>query len=151
MKILAIDHGTKRIGLAISDELGITAKALPVLKVKNEKQALQKILEIIEKENCEKILIGNPSGYANTKSAQSWIVQDFANSLKEKTSAEIIFWDESYSSADASRVMQRAGQRRRRGEPVDDVAAAAILQDYLDAGGSEREPGQPLEDLADQA
>lgn len=128
MKILAIDHGTKRIGLAISDELGITAKALPVLKVKNEKQALQKILEIIEKENCEKILIGNPSGYANTKSAQSWIVQDFANSLKEKTSAEIIFWDESYSSQKAEENL-----RNRAKKNIDSEASKLLLLEYLDS------------------
>lgn len=126
MKILAIDHGTKRIGLAVSDELGITARALPVLKVKNEKQALQKILEIVKSEKCEKILMGIPSGYGDNTSPQAELVHDFTKKLQSLTSIETIFWDESYSSQQAE-----ANLRNRTNKNIDSEAAKLFLLEYL--------------------
>lgn len=126
MKILAIDHGTKRIGLAVSDELGITARALPVLKVKNEKQALQKILEIVKSEKCEKILMGIPSGYGDSRSPQAELVHDFTKKLQSLTSIETIFWDESYSSQQAE-----TNLRNRTNKNIDSEAAKLFLLEYL--------------------
>lgn len=128
MKILAIDHGTKRIGLAISDELGITARPLPVINVKNKKQAIDKIANVVEVQNCQKILIGIPSGYKNIDSPQAIIIKNFVEKLKTKISVttEIILWDESYSSKEAAQNLKGKAEHK-----LDSEAAKTILLEYL--------------------
>lgn len=130
MKILAIDHGTKRIGLAVSDELGITARSLPIINVKNKKQAIDKIAEVVEAQNCQKILIGIPSGYKNIDSAQAMIVKNFTEKLRTKIppEIEITTWDESYSSKEASQNLKGSAKNR-----LDSEAAKIILLEYLNS------------------
>ena len=150
-RLMGIDHGEVRIGVALSDPLGMFARPHVIMSVGDAEEAYVSLARIAREEEVVKIVVGLPTDAQGRVGHQAQRAVRWAEGLARQVSLPIVFWDESYSSADASRVMQRAGQRRRRGEPVDDVAAAAILQDYLDAGGSEREPGQPLEDLADQA
>jgi len=128
MKILAIDHGTKKIGLAISDELGITARPLPVVYVKNEKQAIDKVVDTIKVQNCQKVLIGIPSGYENVDSPQTQLVKSFAKTLQTKISAEIVFWDESYSSKEAA-----SNLKGKTDHKLDSEAAKIILLEYLNS------------------
>jgi putative Holliday junction resolvase len=132
MKILSIDHGTKRIGLAISDELGISVKALPVLHVKNSRQSIDLVLKIISLQKCEMLLIGLPVGFDNYDSPQAVIVANFAKELKEKTEVPIKFWDESYSSI---RVGQKPTKKSKR--HIDSEAAKIILEEYLESNTSQ--------------
>ena len=128
MKTLSIDHGTKRIGVAISDELGITARVLPIIKYKNTRQAIDSIKSIITKEKCDQILIGLPSGYNNVDSEQTHIVKEFAQSLSESTSLPIIFWDETYTSKNA--IQSLIGKTKKN---LDSEVAKVILIEFLNS------------------
>ncbi len=128
MKILSIDHGTKKIGLAVSDELGITARPLSVIYIKNKNQATDKIIDIIKSQNCQKVLIGIPFGYGGEDSLQTKIVKEFARDLKKNIDIEIVFWDESYSSKEA--ISNLCGRTRR---DIDSESAKIILLEYLNS------------------
>lgn len=128
MKILSIDHGTKKIGLAVSDELGITARPLSVIYIKNKNQATDKIIDIIKSQNCQKVLIGIPFGYGGEDSLQTKIVKEFARDLKKNIDIEIVFWDESYSSKEA--ISNLRGRARRE---IDSESAKIILLEYLNS------------------
>lgn len=123
MKILAIDHGTKRIGLAVSDYLGISAKALPPLK--NDDKLFKNILGILEAENCQKIIIGMPLGFKEN-SNQEMIVKDFAEKLRLETNVEIEFWDETYTTKSAKLLPGLS-----KSASVDSHSAKLILLEYL--------------------
>lgn len=132
MKILSIDHGTKRIGLAVSDELGISVKPLSVLNVKNSKQSLDLVLKVILQEKCELLLIGLPGGFDNYDSSQVEIVRDFAKELKKRTGVPIKFWDESYSSINVRRKPTKKSKKY-----IDSEAAKIILEEYLASSSSQ--------------
>ena len=132
MKILAIDHGEKRIGMAISDELGITAKALPTIQVNNEDFAIKQIIETLFSLNCETILVGIPSGYGGKDSRQTTIVRNFIRKLKLLTNSPIIEWDETYSSKIASQNIK--GKKKIN---LDSEAAKVILLEYLRSQSSD--------------
>lgn len=125
MKILAIDHGTKRIGFAISDELGITAKPLEVIHTKNSRQAIDLTIKLINKTNPHLILIGIPLSFNDSGSTQTEIIKSFAKEIREKTGFPIKFWDESYSSVEV-------GAKKRK-KYIDSEAAKIILQEFLKA------------------
>lgn len=148
-RLMGIDHGEVRIGVALSDPLGMFARPHVIVSAEIPAETYTALGRIAREEGVVKIVVGLPTDAEGRVGHQARRAVAWAQGLAEQVDVPIVFWDESYSSADASGIMQRSGQRRKRGEPVDDVAAAAILQDYLDAGGSEREPGQSLEDLAD--
>lgn len=128
MKTLSIDHGTKKIGLAISDELGISAKALPLLKVSNFNQAVNMIKTFVEKEHCDQILLGLPSGYNNVDSPQTIIVRKFASLLSKIIGIPVILWDESYSSKQAEKYIK--GKTKKN---LDSEAAKLLLEEYLNS------------------
>lgn len=133
MKILAIDYGTKRIGLAVSDELGITASPLPVLKWQNENQAVSEILKTVSLQNCQKILIGIPTGYKESPNLQTQIVLDFVAQLKAKLSKEVkvILWDESYSSKQAIANLKKRKEKIKN--KIDSESAKILLLEYLNS------------------
>ncbi|MCA9379995.1 Holliday junction resolvase RuvX [Candidatus Dojkabacteria bacterium] len=126
MKILSIDHGNKRIGIAISDELGISAKAHPTIQVNNEDFAIKQILKLLDEHNCDSILIGIPTGFEGKDSSQTLVVKDFISKLRSKTQVPIIEWDETYSSKIASRNIK--GKKKNN---LDSEAAKVILLEYL--------------------
>jgi putative Holliday junction resolvase len=150
-RLMGIDHGEKRIGVALSDPLGLFASPLCVIQVASDRQAIEAIGQITEQQQVVKIVIGLPSSAQGTIGAQAQVVVRWARKLARRVAIPVIFWDESFSSVEAEQ--RRPASRRSRsgpGRPLDDVAAASILQDYLDAGGGEHEPGQPLESLTGQ-
>lgn len=126
MKILSIDHGNKRIGIAISDELGISAKALPTIQVNNEDYAIKQIAKTFNNFNCEMILIGIPTGHEGTDSKQTLIVRDFIEKLSLQIDSPIVEWDETYSSKIAS-----GNIKGRKKTNLDSEAAKLILLEYL--------------------
>jgi putative Holliday junction resolvase len=126
MKILSIDHGNKRIGIAISDELGISAKALPTIQVNNEDYAIKQIVETFNSQKCEMVLIGIPTGHEGKDSQQTLIVRDFIKKLITKIEAPVVEWDETYSSKIASRNI-----KGRKKANLDSESAKVILLEYL--------------------
>ncbi len=132
MRILGIDYGSKRIGTAVSDELGITAQSLTVIERKNPKSDLEEISKIIEDYGIEKIVIGYPLRLDGTEGIQCEKVDRFADRLSAEFKIPVEKWDESLSTWQAEEIMLEAGVRRKnRKKVVDKIAAGFILQSYL--------------------
>jgi putative holliday junction resolvase len=127
MKILAIDHGTKKIGLAVSDETLLIAAPLDTIRPKSIDEALQTLAKIVEFHQISEIIIGIPYLSDQSDNPQSLIIKNFANKLQEYVGLNISFWDESFSSQIAEK-----GARKRKRKNSDSEAARIILQEYLD-------------------
>ncbi|MEQ1947181.1 MAG: Holliday junction resolvase RuvX, partial [Bryobacteraceae bacterium] len=136
-RILALDLGRKRIGLAMSDPLGITAQGLPTLYRTTIREDLAAIDAIIRENGVRLLLIGNPLNMSGTEGRQAIYTQDFAKRLGEYTSIEIRFWDERLTSVEAGRVLRQSGiSIEKRAKAVDRLAAVILLGSFLDSGGA---------------
>lgn len=131
-RLLGIDHGIARIGLAVSDAMGVTARELRVIQRKSKAEDFALINQIAKEENVVAIVVGMPNNtstegiYSQADTVKLWIER-----LRETTSLPIVEWDEQLSSEDAKALAKQ--QRRKIGEAIDDLAARVILQSYLDA------------------
>ncbi len=136
MRIIGLDYGTKTVGVAISDELMITAQPLCTIERKSAnklRQTLAQIESIIEEYNVELIVLGFPKNMNNTIGDRAEATKDFKESLERRTGLEVVLWDERMTTIEAERVLMAAGVRREnRKQYVDKMAAAVILQNYLD-------------------
>ncbi len=132
-RLAAIDFGLKRVGLAVCDPMHITVSTRPVLDYTAE-VFWKKLLNFFEKEQIEAIVVGAPYNFNNKNSNILSKVMNFVKELKEKTTLEIILYDESFSSKKASSVMLEIGmkkkQRQKKGN-ADKIAAAVILREFL--------------------
>lgn len=132
-RILSIDHGTVRIGLAISDEMELTASPLKTLDAKHE--AEREIARIVKEKHISHIIIGMPFLMSGERGEAAERVEKFADRLRKVLDQEvpIDFVDERLSSVEAEASMSRSGitDKRARNEIVDQLAAVVILQDYL--------------------
>ena len=136
MRILALDHGTKRIGLAISDELGMIAQPLTFLPAVPFADFLKQLKEILRDKQVEQILVGMPRNMDGSYGPAAQSAQEFVLVLKEALTIPIKTWDERLTSAQANRFLIEAGMRRdKRKTKVDQTAAAILLQSYLDSLG----------------
>lgn len=139
MRILGLDYGNKRIGVAVCDELGITAQGLATIARKNRQQDLEEIARFIRTYNVEKIVIGYPIRLDGTEGIQCEKISKFASLLESTFSLPIIKWDETLSTKEAEEILIRANMRRdKRKNIVDRVAASLILQGYLDSRESHK-------------
>jgi len=133
IRIMGIDVGTVRVGISLSDPLGITAQPLEVVQSKNQ-SPYPRILGIIEEYEVTRIVVGNPLQLNGEAGLASENIAQFVEVLKTKTDLPVELWDERLSTAQAQRVMIGGGARRsKRRESIDKIAAALILQSYLDA------------------
>ncbi len=133
-RILGIDHGEARIGLALSDELGMLAHPLETIKVKEQPDLAGYIAKIIEREKVEVVVIGMPRNMNGTYGPAAEKVKAFAESLKAKSGCTIKFWDERLTTVAAQKSLHESGRNVKDGRSViDQVAAQMILQGYLDA------------------
>ena len=133
VRILALDVGEKRIGLAVSDPLGITAQGLGVLSRKDREADLAHILEVARKYRVQEIVVGLPRHMDGRPGKQAPEILDLAQSLGEALGVPVIPWEERLTSVEAERVLLKADvSRRRRRQVVDMLAAVLILQSYLD-------------------
>jgi len=133
MRILCIDYGSKRIGLAICDELGLTAQALTTITRKNREKDLEEIEAVIKQYNVEKIVVGYPLRLDGTEGIQCEKVNRFVDILESRFSLPIIKWDETLSTKEAEEILIEANiSRKKRKDVVDKLAAAIILKSYLD-------------------
>jgi putative Holliday junction resolvase len=133
MRTMGLDIGTHTIGVAISDELGITAQGLKTLKRKSMEEDLKEIATIIRQFEIEKIVAGLPKNMNGTLGKQAEIVLKWVEVLKDKIHIPVVTWDERLSTVEASKVLLEADiSRRKRKKVIDKVAAVLILQGYLD-------------------
>ena len=136
-RILALDLGKKRIGLAISDPLGITAQGLPNLVRTNKRTDLAILQQMVEERGVGQILLGNPINMRGTEGRQSVWVHEFAEALHRQTGVSVKLWDERLTSVEAGRVLRSSGiSIEKRAAAVDRLSAVILLQSYLDSLGS---------------
>jgi putative Holliday junction resolvase len=133
MRILAIDYGSTRIGLALSDPTGTLARPLPFIPAKADARLAREIVALTEKEQVGLILLGLPRHMNGSLGEAAALVQAFAATLGRTTSIRIKLVDERLSTVQAGRQLQEAGRntRAQRGR-IDSEAAAVLLQGYLD-------------------
>jgi len=133
MRILALDHGTKRVGVAVSDELKMIAQPLEFVPAEPIDGFLERLKQILREKDVELILLGMPRNMDGSYGPAALKVQDFAAVLKGAVTVPIKFWDERLTSAQANRLLIESNVRRTdRKEKVDKMAAAILLQSYLD-------------------
>jgi len=133
MRIMGLDVGEKRIGIAISDPMGWTAQGHSVLQRSDLETDLQKIRQISKDYEVEKIVVGLPRNMDGTIGPKALEVQEFAALVESGLGIAVEFWDERLSTRSAERLLIEADvSRRRRKQVIDKMAAVNILQPYLD-------------------
>ena len=136
MRILGLDYGSKTVGVAVSDPLGLTAQGVEIIRRKSEnkmRQTLARIEELIAQYQVEKIVLGLPKNMNNTLGDRAEKSLELKETLERRTGLVVVMWDERLTTVSANRVLMETGVRREnRKEHVDEIAAIFILQGYLD-------------------
>lgn len=133
-RILALDLGKKRIGLAVSDPLGITAQGLPTLQRTRIREDLAALAALIDEREVTLILMGHPLHMSGAEGRQAAYTREFAERLGRLTGKEIKFWDERLTTVEAQRVLRQSGIGiEKRARAVDQLAAVILLESYLDS------------------
>lgn len=136
MRIMGLDFGSKTVGVAVSDPLGLTAQSLEIVRRKSEnklRQTYARIEELAAQYEVEKFVVGLPKNMNATEGERAEKSRAFADALFHRTGIEVVMWDERLTTVAADRTMMEAGIRREdRKEYVDAIAASYILQGYLD-------------------
>ena len=134
MRILAIDHGTKRMGIAVSDELGILAQPLEFIPADPFHEFLARLKEILGDREIDQILVGMPRNMDGSYGPQALKVQDFVAVLKKSVLQPIKTWDERLTTVQAAGALRASGKKAKQQKgKVDAAAAAVLLQGYLDS------------------
>ena len=137
MRILGLDYGSKTVGVAVSDPLGLTAQKVETIWRKQEnklRRTLARIEELIAEYEVEKIVLGFPKNMNNTVGERAEKALEFGEMLRKRTGLEVIMWDERLTTVEADRTLIEAGVRREnRKQYLDGIAAVFILQGYLDS------------------
>lgn len=133
MRIMGIDYGEKRFGIALSDPVGITAQGLPTIERTSIQEDIKKIINIIQEKEVQEIVLGLPKHLNNTLGDKAKEVLNFIDTLKKHINIPIKTFDERFSTVRANRAMLEGDlSRKKRKERVDMIAAQLILQGYLD-------------------
>jgi putative Holliday junction resolvase len=133
-RILGLDVGDRRIGVAVSDELGLTAQPVLTLIRKNRRQDLGSLARLVRRYGCAHVVVGNPLYMSGDISPQALKAQALAKALHLETGAEVTLWDERLSTTEAHRHLDAAGRLPAdRRAVIDQVAAVLILQSFLDS------------------
>lgn len=136
MRVIGLDYGTKTVGVAVSDALGITAQGIETINRKESnklRQTLARIEEIIVEYEVDTIVVGLPKNMNNTIGERAEDCQEFADKLERRTGLPVIMWDERLTTVAADRALQETRVRREnRKAVIDQIAAVFILQGYLD-------------------
>jgi len=140
-RLLALDVGAKRIGVAVSDELGVVTTALTVIRHRSHAHDIRQIAELVRRERAVGVVVGLPLHMDGAESEQSRLTRRFAEKLAAQLPVPVCLWDERLSTQDAERNLQFAGRKRRRRflQMIDAEAAAVILRDYLDHAAQAKE------------
>ncbi len=136
MRIMGLDFGSKTVGVAMSDELLLTAQPLEIIRRKEEnklRRTLARIEELIVEYGVEELVLGLPKNMNATEGTRAELSYEFRDKLQRRTGLPVIMWDERLTTVAADKIMMETGVRREnRKEYVDKIAAALILQGYLD-------------------
>jgi putative Holliday junction resolvase len=138
MRVMALDVGHKRIGVALSDPGQVLASSLQVIERKGQQRDLATVIQLVREHEVGKIIVGYPRSLNGTVGQQAEVVERYVAVLEKKLrdsslDVPVVLWDERFSTVVAGRLMAEAGRKsRERRERIDAVAAAVILQDYLD-------------------
>ena len=134
MRILGLDFGSKTIGVALSDELTITAQTLTSISRTNLNRDLEALLALIREHHVEELVIGMPINMDGSRGPAAEAVEEFMSRLKPLTAVKIIPWDERLTTVAAERILLEGDlSRRKRRRVIDRLSAAIILQGYLDS------------------
>ena len=146
VRILGLDYGSKTVGAAVSDPLGITAQmAETIVREREDKlrRTLARIEALIEEYKIERIVLGYPKNMNNSRGDRVEKTEAFKESLERRTGLPVVLWDERLTTVAADRVLMECGVRReKRKDKVDQIAAALILQGYLDYRKDQDESGR---------
>ena len=133
-RILAIDYGSRRMGLAVSDLLGITSQGIETLQRKNKRNDFSRLGQVIREYDVREIVLGNPLRMSGAEGIQSEKVAGFAEELRQRFKLPVHLWDERLTSAEANRLLREAELSiQKRAQAVDRMAAVLILQSFLQA------------------
>jgi putative Holliday junction resolvase len=136
MRIMGLDYGSVTVGVAISDELLLTAQGIEVIRRNQEnklRQTLARIEALIAEYNVEKIVLGYPKHLNNTVGERAVKSEEFAEKLRKRTNLEVVLWDERLTTVAAHQVLSQSGiNDKKKAMVVDKLAAVLILQGYLD-------------------
>lgn len=137
MRIMGLDYGSKTVGVAISDELGITAQPIMTIERKSEnklRKTLAQIEELIDAYKVSFVVLGYPKNMNNTEGARVEATKEFKEHIERRTGLDVVLWDERLTTIESERILMEAGIRREnRKAYIDKMAAAIILQSYMDA------------------
>ena len=136
MRIMGLDYGTKTVGVAVSDPLGITAQAVETITRKEEnkmRKTCARIEALIAEYGVERIVLGFPKHMNNDIGERAEKALEFRDMLARRTGLEVVMWDERLTTVSAERTLMESGVRREnRKKHIDQIAAVFILQGYLD-------------------
>ena len=137
MRIMGLDFGSKTIGVAISDPLGLTAQGIEIIRREDEnklRKSLRRIEELVSEYQVEEIVLGFPKNMNNTIGERAQKSLELKEMLERRCGLPVIMWDERLTTVEANRTLMESGVRREnRSKYVDMIAAVFILQGYLDA------------------
>ena len=137
MRVLGLDYGSKTVGVAVSDPLGLTAQGVEIIRRKSEnkmRQTLARIEELIKEYQVEMIVLGFPKNMNNTIGDRAEKSLAFKEMLEKRTGLDVVMWDERLTTVEANRTLMEGKVRREdRSKYVDMLAAVYILQGYLDS------------------
>ncbi len=143
MRVLGLDVGRRRVGVAVSDPTGIIASPLGVIEVRGIKNTIRRVLDICREQQAERIVVGLPVSLGGELGPQAREVLGFVEALRRESPVPVETWDERLSTVGATRLLRAGGHdsRSMRGR-VDAAAAAFMLQGYLDSRRRSAEPEQ---------
>ncbi|MBS6559506.1 MAG: Holliday junction resolvase RuvX [Clostridiales bacterium] len=141
MRIMGLDYGTKTVGVALSDALLITAQPVETIERKSAnklRQTFARIEQLVDENEVSLIVLGYPKNMNNTAGERAEATEKFREDLIRRTGLSVVLWDERLTTVEAERILMESSVRREnRKEVIDKMAAAIILQSYLDAHGNE--------------
>lgn len=137
MRIMGLDYGSKTIGVAVSDPLGLTAQGIEIIRREEEnklRKSLRRVEELVKKYEVTEIVLGFPKNMNNTIGERAEKSLQLKETLERRLGLPVVMWDERLTTVEANRTLMESGIRREnRGKYVDMIAAVFILQGYLDA------------------
>jgi putative Holliday junction resolvase len=136
MRVMALDAGERRIGVALSDPTQTIARALTIVERRSKAEDFERLRRLIAEHEVERVVVGYPRSLSGEEGPQARRVARWAEALRAALPVPVELWDEQYSTVVAEEVLRERGERRgAKRRRLDDVAAAVILQEYLDARG----------------
>lgn len=141
---MCLDVGSHTIGVAVSDELGITAQGVKTIRRKSKDEDSKEIIKIIDQFDIGKIVVGLPKNMDGTLGKQAEMVFQWIKTIKEKIHFPVVTWDERFSTIEASKVLLEADlSRKKRKKVIDKLAAVLILQGYMNKGWNQSDESFP--------